>query len=191
MNIVLFANRFAVGWLRFKELQARPGLLFPRQSVQRDGPIKLLDRQQASKGCAANDGECGLQLRECTQDWTDYEDDERAASSSSAGGGVGSVGSSGRSGGSGSAGDGGGGGGGGSSGAGSDGEGGEGVVGRRGCACTLDGVSNGVQTHRRGCAHDSWGRYVPQAVQCRPSGGQFDFVRPPARAPHGAYVWRA
>ena len=27
------------------------------------------------------------------------------------------------------------------------------------CECAVDGVSNGVPTNRRGCAHDSWGRY--------------------------------
>ena len=33
--------------------------------------------------------------------------------------------------------------------------------------------------------------YQPRAVQFHPSGGQLDFVRPPARTmhPHGAYVW--
>ena len=36
-------------------------------------------------------------------------------------------------------------------------------------------------------------RYVSRAVQFHPHGGQFDFVWPPARTPHGgaSYVWCA
>ena len=31
--------------------------------------------------------------------------------------------------------------------------------------------------------------YASRAVQFHPNGGQFDFVRPSPRTPHGAYVW--